>query len=286
MDIKSKIRPQFAEQFYPGDCIRQIEDFKKSFTPPDEPADIKGGIVPHAGWFFSGATAAKVFLSIQTQKAPEAFVLLGTVHVHGVRKNSIYSTGSWSTPLGEIKVNDAIAAMLLDEMPGLLDDNPQAHLYEHSIEVQTPMIKYLFPKTSIVPIAVPPGEEAVALGEGIGKVISGQGLNAVVIGSTDLTHYGDNYGFTPAGYGPEAYRWMRENDEKIIRLALGLKAREILDEAAADYNACGPGAMAAAAAASKAMGSKGGVLLEHVTSYDVYPQGEFDMAVGYAGIIF
>jgi AmmeMemoRadiSam system protein B len=65
-----------------------------------------------------------------------------------------------------------------------------------------------------------------------------------------------------------------------------LKAWEILKEAASNYNACGAGAMAAAAAASKAMGSKGGVLLEHVTSYDVYPQGEFEMAVGYAGIIF
>ncbi len=242
--------------------------------------------MPHAGWFFSGATAAKVFLSIQAQKAPDAFILLGAVHVPGVRKNSIYSSGSWSTPLGEIKVNGDIAAMLLGELPGLLADNPQAHVYEHSIEVQTPMIKYLFPKTSIVPIAVPPGEEAVALGEGIGRVIAGRGLNAVVIGSTDLTHYGDNYGFSPAGYGPKAYQWMRENDERIIRLALELRAGDILEEAEKNSNACGPGAMSATVAASKVMGSKSGVLLEHVTSYDVYPQGEFEMAVGYAGIIF
>jgi len=280
------MRPQSATQFYPGDCIGQIESFKKGFTPPDEPTDIKGGIVPHAGWFFSGATAAKVFLSIQARKAPDAFILLGAVHVPGVRKNSIYSTGSWSTPLGEIKVNDVIAGMLLDEMPSLLADYSQAHVYEHSIEVQTPMIKYLFPKASIVPIVVPPGEEAVALGEGIGRAIAVRGLNAVVIGSTDLTHYGDNYGFAPAGYGPKAYRWMRENDERIIRLALGLKATEILHEAASNNNACGPGAMSAAVAASKVMGSKRGVLLEHVTSYDVYPQGQFEMAVGYAGIIF
>lgn len=286
MDAKSDIRPQFAAQFYPGDCIRQIAAFRKGFSPPELPADIKGGIVPHAGWFFSGATAAKVFLSIQAKKSPAAFILFGAVHQPGVRKNSIYSSGSWSTPLGEIKVNSDIAAMFLGEMPGLLADNPKAHVYEHSIEVQTPMIKYLFPKTSIVPIAVPPGEDAVALGEGIGRVIAERGLNAVVIGSTDLTHYGDNYVFAPAGYGPEAYQWMRENDERIIRLALGLKAREILQEAAANSNACGPGAMAAAVAASKAMGSKGGVLLEHITSYDVYPQGEFEMAVGYAGIIF
>lgn len=280
------MRRPSATQFYPGDCIGQIESFKKGFTPPNEPTDIKGGIVPHAGWFFSGATAAKVFLSIQSKKAPDAFILLGAVHVPGVRNNSIYSSGSWSTPLGEIKVNGDIATMLLDEMPSLLSDNPQAHVYEHSIEVQTPMIKYLFPQASIVPIAVPPGKEAALLGEGIGRAIAGRGINAVVVGSSDLTHYGDSYGFAPAGNGREAYRWMRENDERIIRLALGLKAREILDEAAVNFNACGPGAMAAAAAASKAMGSKGGVLLEHITSYDVYPQGEFEMAVGYAGIIF
>lgn len=286
METKSNTRPQYATQFYPGDCVKQIEGFKKVFTPPELPADIKGGIVPHAGWFFSGATAAKVFLSIQAKKSPAAFILFGTVHMPGVRKNSIYGSGSWSTPLGEIKINGDIAAMLLGEMPGLLEDNHQAHVYEHSIEVQTPIIKYLFPKATIVPIAVPPKEDAVLLGEGIGRLIAGKGLDAVVVGSTDLTHYGDNYGFAPVGYGPEAHRWMRENDERIIKLALGLKAREILKEAAANYNACGPGAMAAAIAASKAMGSKGGVLLEHVTSYDVYPQGEFDMAVGYAGIIY
>ena len=109
---------------------------------------------------------------------------------------------------------------------------------------------------------------------------------AVVIGSTDLTHYGDNYGFTPAGYGAAAQNWMKKNDEHIVGLALTMRPDKILTEAALSHNACGPGAMAATVAAAKAMGAIEGTLLEYTTSYDVYPDGEFEMAVGYAGIVF
>jgi len=271
-------------QFYHGDCKTQIERFGRGFTPPGEPARVVAGIVPHAGWFFSGATAAKVFLTIKAKQSPGTFVLLGAVHVPGVKKNAVCPEGSWATPLGDIEVDESLASRLITEFPELVEANQRAHLFEHSIEVQTPMIKHLFPDARILPIAVPPSDEAVELGSGIGRLIKDTG--AVVMASTDLTHYGDNYGFAPAGYGSDAYSWMKENDSHIITLAEQMRPGAILTEAAVNHNACGAGAMAGAVAAAKAMGASKGVLIEHTTSYDVMPEGEFVMAVGYAGMVF
>ncbi|MBI5191715.1 MAG: AmmeMemoRadiSam system protein B [Nitrospirae bacterium] len=280
------MRQPVAAQFYAGDCKAQIETYLRDFTPPDEPRRVVAGIVPHAGWFFSGETAAKVFATIQAKEMPSTFILLGAVHSPGVWKNSVYYTGRWETPFGPLEVDSAVAARLINQLPELVTGDHRAHANEHSIEVQTPMIKYLFPDARIVPIAVPPGRDAAKLGDAIGKMIHEGWFNAVVIASTDLTHYGDNYAFSPVGNGRHAYEWMVENDKRIIELAMKLKAEEVLTEAASHRNACGAGAMAAAVAAARAMDAGRGHLVQYTTSYDVYPTGEFDMAVGYAGIVF
>ncbi len=280
------VRQPCARQFYAGDCKAQIESFRKGFKPPDSPGRVVAGIVPHAGWFFSGATAAKVFLTIQAAGRPDVFILFGAVHMPGVWRNSIYDSGSWETPFGPIDVAEDTADALILKMGDILAPDTSAHRDEHSIEVQTAMIKYIFPDARIAPIAVPPGRDAVRLGAGIGRLIKKEKMDAVVVGTSDLTHYGDSYGFSPAGYGRQGYEWMVANDRKIIDLALALKPDDILREAAAHRNACGAGAMAAAVAAAREMGAEKGRLLEHTTSYDVYPQGEFDMGVGYAAIVF
>jgi len=137
-----------------------------------------------------------------------------------------------------------------------------------------------------VPIAILPDENAHTTGRMIGEAASGMGKKIVVVGTTDLTHYGDAYGFTPYGYGEEAKKLMKESDSRIIDLALKLKSVAIRKEAQKSHNACGSGAMAATIAAAKAMGAEKGYLLEYTTSHDVMPKGDFEMAVGYAGILF
>lgn len=279
------VRVPVATPFYSGDVRAQMREFEKKFKPsPGLPDRIAGGIVPHAGWYYSGGTASKVYLSIKQKRSPKVFVLFGAVHVPGVRSFALYPNGAWQTPIGEVRVNHGLAEKLLYEMQDLIVPDPRAHAYEHSIEVQLPMIKYLFPDAEILPVAVPPMDGAVELGGRIGKIIAE--MDAVVIGSSDLTHYGADYGFTPAGYGEDAKRWMLGNDLKIIRPVLDMRADEIIPEAEANLNACGAGAIAATVSAAKSMGAREGILLEHVTSFDVRPEGEFKMAVGYAGIIF
>ena len=279
------VRAPVAVPFYSGDIRAQMEIYEREFTPSsDLPEVISGGIVPHAGWYYSGRTASRVYLSIRHRRSPRTFVLFGAVHVPGVHSFAVYPDGSWQTPLGEAEVDRSLAEMFLEEIPDLLVPDTRAHAREHSIEVQLPMIKYLFPDARIVPIAAPPLEEAVKLGGRIGRLIAG--MDVAVIGSSDLTHYGDDYGFAPAGYGEDARAWMRSNDMKIIGAALDMQAERIIPEAEADWNSCGAGAMAATVAAAKSVGAGKGVLLEYTSSFDVRPEEEFRMAVGYAGIIF
>ena len=203
-----------------------------------------------------------------------------------MKRNSVYSSGYWATPFGDVEVDTDAASLLLESSEDLLIEDSRAHIEEHSLEVQVPFIKYFFPKSKIVPIQILPDEKATLTGKKIGEIISRSKKEMVVIGSTDLTHYGDNYGFTPQGYGPDALKWLKENDARIIKLCLEMKAENIVEEAAMDKNACGSGAMAATVAAAKAMGAKKGILIEYTTSHDVFKEGDFDMGVGYAGIVF
>lgn len=278
-------RKAFARQFYPEDCGTWIEKILYGYKTPEGPERAVAGVVPHAGWLYSGAVAAKVFKYISVKSNPETFVLLGAVHTYRPRGISVYSRGSWETPLGDVKIDEDLAAKLLGLRDIDIIDDPGAHDGEHSLEVQAPFIKYLCPDAEIVPIAVPPFID-YSTGREIGEAILQTGRNIVVVGTTDLTHYGVAYGFMPYGSGEEARQRMRENDKRMIELALDMKSGEITEEAGRNYNACGSGALASTVEAAAAMGAGKGYLLEYTTSYDVMPDDEFRMAVGYAGIVF
>ncbi|MGA2192273.1 MAG: AmmeMemoRadiSam system protein B, partial [Nitrospirota bacterium] len=176
-------RQPVASGFYRGDIKAQVDEFERGFvSPPGLPGRIVAGIVPHAGWFFSGAIAAKVFLNIKSKNPPRTFIMFGAVHNPGVRENSIYAEGSWDTPIGPVKVNSTLAGKLLSGLGDVLEENPDAHMQEHSIEVQVPMIRQLFPEAMIVPIAVP-GKNALELGRRVGRLLLEEKEDAVVIGS-------------------------------------------------------------------------------------------------------
>jgi AmmeMemoRadiSam system protein B len=257
----------------------------QGFEPPIEPEHIVAGVVPHAGWQYSGIVAAKVFGSIRARRQPATFVIIGAVH-RWAGINGVYAKGAWATPLGPVLIDERLAARILEGSRGLTVEDVRCHSDEHSIEVELPMLKHLFPEARVVPIAVNPDERAVPLGREIGRVLKAEDQGAVVIGSSDLTHYGDVYGFTPAGYGSAARSWMEENDRRILGLMERMSDSEILDEVLQHRNACGAGAIAATIAAARVLGAERGVLLEHTSSYYASPKEEFRLAVGYAGVVF
>lgn len=287
--------PVVAGQFYPGTrdtCIRMIDQMKPAApAPADLPERPVAAIVPHAGWVYSGGTALAALAALKSRRVPKTGVLFGAVHSHRVRQTSIFSFGGWQTPLGLVQVDDRLAREILAQAPGLITDDPRAHEQEHSLEVQVPLIRYLMPEARIVPIAVLPDAEAPAVGRIVGQVIQNLAADAVCVGSTDLTHYGPGYGFAPAGIGPAAHKWMRDvNDRRMIDLLLRLDAEAAVAEARISANACGAGAIAATLAAARELGAKRGCLVQYTTSYDVSTEKagaeDFEMAVGYAGLVF
>jgi MEMO1 family protein len=292
--------PAVAGMFYPKSapqCLAEVRDcLNRASQPPhgEESPDgigkIIGGVVPHAGWVCSGAVAGRVFQRIADQRKPAVAVVFGAIHVplYGPRAY-LFPSGAWETPLGLVNVDDRLADRLASQT-GLLEADPHAHDREHSIEVEVPFIQHLLPDTLIVPIMVPVNENAVALGAALGRACKSYGVDAVFLASTDLTHYGPSYDFTPRGVGPEGLRWAKEtNDRRMIDLMLTMCESDVVREAVANRNACGAGAIAATIAACKAFGAGRATLLEHTTSYEVLSE-RFDEsmrdAVGYAALVF
>ncbi len=287
-------KPVVAGQFYPGQhdsCVSEIHEYLEAINLSRPlPETIVAGIVPHAGWTFSGSLAALVFSAIKRQhEKVNTFIIFGAAHSYFGASPAVSDGGFWTTPLGEIVIDEELAEAILGTDQAV--SNPKAHLCEHSIEVQVPFVQYLFPGAKIVPVVVPPTEQAVELGTCVGEIISQQeGKKIVCIGSTDLTHYGPRYGFAPMGTGENALAWAKKvNDKKFIDLTLKLKPEELLASALKDGNACGPGAAAATVAAAKKLGCKQGLLLGHTTSNEVMLRKMSTTsadAVGYAAIVF
>jgi len=286
-------QPVVAGQFYPDDreeCLEQIRECLGSHTLSEPlPKPLVAGIVPHAGWTFSGSLAAMVFAAVQKQRgAIRTFVVFGSAHGYFGAQPAIDSSDAWETPLGRVSLDESLRQTLLQGESAVAAG--AAHRREHSIEVQIPFIQHLFPEAQILPIIVPANESAILLGNAVADLPAEVRAGMVCIGSTDLTHYGPRYGFTPMGIGSDALGWASNvNDRQFIDLALSLEPQRLLANAIENGNACGPGAAAAAVMVARRLGAQKGTLLAHTSSNEVMLRQTGTLhhdSVGYAAIVF
>jgi AmmeMemoRadiSam system protein B len=279
-------KADFAGSWYPGgewECREVIDDFSKACVPcPSGVEGIKGGIVPHAGWYYSGQIAFNVMKCLKNEIDPDIIAIFGR-HLHPGSGNYIMSEGAWSTPLGDLEIAGDIADKLISEFKFTIE-TPSRYEQDNTIELQLPFIKFLFPEVKILPIGAPPVPASLRVGEAAARIVKDMGKKMLVLGSTDLTHYGYNYGLIPMGVGREAVDWVKqENDKRMIDLMLDMDAEGVISESLTNSNACCSGAVAAAISAVKGMGARKGEKLIYTTSYDISPSDSF---VGYAGIIY
>lgn len=288
-------KPRFAGSWYPRtgrECersMKQYDDELQSHLGEHEllSSGIAGGIVPHAGWFFSGKTAYAVFNRIAKRAAesgtvPDLFFVFG-MHLAPGGPNYLFMDDGFETPLGAIRLNREAAENLSMQFD-MVRETAEDSVSDNTIELQLPFIKHLFPEAEIVTVGVSPDEKAVAIGEAAFEIARELERKPCFIGSTDLTHYGPNYGFTPQGIGKQSVRWVKEqNDREIIESFLGAKPREVIQRALASHNACCSGAAAAAIASVRRGGVEQGFLVDYTTSYDRHPDSSF---VGYAGVLY
>ncbi len=279
-------KADFAGSWYPGSpekCRKEIEGYGERVGELSaKPEKTIGGIVPHAGWYYSGEIACHVLKSLRTWSSPETVVIFG-MHLGPASEHVIMAEGEWETPLGNVEIDEAFSAELMKSFD-FVKETPFLHGMDNTIEVQLPFVKYFFPDSRILAVGVAPRSEALEIGEKVASYVMKRGVEVVVIGSTDLTHYGPNYGFAPKGVGDQAVRWVREsNDRRMTDLMVQMDASAMLEEARANQNACCVGGVAAAVAAVKKLGGRSGELLTYRTSYDVEPHTSF---VGYAGVLY
>jgi AmmeMemoRadiSam system protein B len=275
----------FAGSWYPSrasECEREITGFLtegKRLNPPDR--SLVGGIVPHAGWYFSGSIACNVINCLKGQDTADVVAIFG-MHLHAGSPCYIMPEGAWETPFGAIAVEETLASELAGKFPFTIE-TPTRFTQDNTVELQLPFIKYFFKNAKIVAMGVPPHNDSLEIGRAVVEISKRLGLRVKVIGSTDLTHYGTNYGFTGKGTGKKAVDWVRnENDRRFIDAMLTLEPEKVIAEARASQNACCAGAAATAIEAAKHLGADRADELAYATSFDKSPGDSF---VGYAGIV-
>ena len=280
MDLRSRGLPT---GWYPDSaqaCRREIEGFKQyinSFNLNLE--QVRGGLMPHAGWFFSGRLAALVLDLAARSGQPDVVAVFGGHLGHG--RGIIYADRAWETPLGNLEMDRELSEALV-KASSIKPEGTSTH--DNTVEIQLPLVKYYFPDSLLLAARVPQTDAAMDIGRLTAELAMSQGKTLFAFGSTDLTHYGPNYGFSPQGLGSEAVDWVREvNDKGFIELALEMNEPGMLEHANRNSSACSAGGAAAAVAALKTVGALHGNMVDYYTSYDIMPGSSF---VGYAGIVY
>jgi AmmeMemoRadiSam system protein B len=182
--------PVVAGSFYPGSAdllASTVDELLASATvrgPAIEPGALRGLIVPHAGYVYSGPVAASGYALLRPSATPAVVVILGPSHFESLTGMAVAPHDAWRTPLGEVPLDRALRRAIVDA-GATSDDLP--HRAEHSIEVQLPFLQRCLPGVPILPVAVGRGSPH-AKAELLDQVLP---LDALLVVSTDLSHYHD-----------------------------------------------------------------------------------------------
>jgi len=279
------LRPSFLKgQWYPGteaDCREAIEAHAATAKPTQGP--YRGLIGPHAGWTYSGDAAGRAYAWLRAAEPdPDLVVVFGS-HRGPNGPSTVFCDEGWDTPLGALRTAVTLATQVRIDL-GLREEPVVPSHPDNAVELHLPFVRYFFPRAELLMCGVAASDEAIAIGKRVGELVLDAKRRAVFVGSTDLTHYGPNYGFEPAGQGEKAVRWVREkNDRELIDLVLAQDSAAVVRHGTEKQSACCPGAVAASLAAIAAYGGRATPqLIDHTLSYDVRPDASF---VGYAGIL-
>ena len=268
------VRPAaVAGTWYPGQrsvLEREVDRYLDGATDPPA-GEILAIIAPHAGLMYSGPVAAHAYRALRGRSFDVA-VLVGPSHHFGFDGVAVVDRGAFETPLGLVQVDERAAAALA-AASGLVHVRPDAHASEHSLEMQLPFLKRVQPDLPIVPalMGYQTHETVVAFAEALASSLAGR--RALLVASTDLSHYLD------------AARATR-HDGRVTELVEAFDPDGLLDEFErypehdrGRLVACGGGPAISVLFAARALGATGARALRYATSGDV--SGDYSAVVGY-----
>jgi AmmeMemoRadiSam system protein B len=267
-------KPCLPAGWYPQTAQGVSRFFEDALREQTGEANAPAAAAPHAGWYYSGAIAARAALSLE--RDAETIAVIGG-HLPGGFSPLIAEEDAVKTPLGEMPLDRELGfavSQALDCKPDRYADN--------TVEVLSPMAHYLFPGAQLLWLRFPADRSAFEAGRELARIAAALGRKLVVLGSTDLTHYGESYGFTPRGEGGQALAWVREqNDTRFIKAVSSGDPEAILRRAEEDRSACSAGAVLGALGFALERGAANAELLAYGTSADKSPEETPASFVGY-----
>ena len=256
-------------QFYPGQN-QELKDLIEGFRPKGSlKISAKGIILPHAGFIYSGRVAVTTVSKVLPKKK---LIILGPNHTGKGAQFSLWKKGAWKIADKEINIDTNIAAAILNSGKSISADTT-AHIEEHSIEVELPILNHFFGDFKFVPIACQKASLAAyqEAAEQIFKALKNLREDFLLVASTDLTHY-----------EPEATA--RRKDRLAIEAIINLDEQELLKRVKEEnITLCGEAPLAILISCLKKLGAKKAQVALYQTSGEV--SGDKSSVVGYAGII-
>jgi hypothetical protein len=263
-------------RFYPGsrgeltDAVTALVDAARGAGATSAPA--RAAIAPHAGYVYSGATAAHVFTRIAL---PSVIVILAPNHTgvcHAPGGASLWEAGAFRTPLGDMPVDAAFAAALLAASPLVAVDH-DAHRGEHAVEVEVPFLQVLRADARIVPLVLAwdDWEPARALGEALARLVRAAPEPVLLLASSDLNHY-------------EAARVSEQKDARALEAVAALDGAELLARCRRErISMCGRAPAATVLAAARALGATRADVVDY--RHSGWVSGDDSQVVGYGGVV-
>jgi len=263
------------EGWYPSDEItlrKTIEGYPKS---TDKKAAL-GVISPHAGYYFSGKCANKVFSSVEI---PKSVLVLSVSHRGHFDYLPLFPAGSWNTPLGDIEIDEKLNAELLQL--DFVREDESAHDSEHSGEMQLPFLKYYRNdvKMSIINVGLSPlyhadstdFETIKRFGEKLGNVLKEYDEKVLIVASSDMSH-------------EDSDKETRRLDKLVLDILPEYNPKKLYDVLSKNrISMCGGIPALIMLVAGKILGGRNAQIVEYYTSSDITGE-KFGRSVGYCGL--
>jgi len=271
--------PAVSGRFYPGGraelarAVRELLDAVE--LAPNSPyplSQARAAVAPHAGYVYSGLTAAHVFRRLTL---PRLVVILAPNHTGVCRAPggaSLWEAGAFRTPLGDVPVDDALAAALEAASP-LVGVDHDAHRGEHAVEVELPFLQTLRSDVRIVPLVLAWDDwpQALALGEAVAGLVARWAEPVLLLASSDLNHY------EPAAVS-------ETKDARALEAVRALDGEELLARCRREHiSMCGRAPTATVLAAARALGATRAEVVD--SRHSGWVSGDNDAVVGYGGVV-
>jgi AmmeMemoRadiSam system protein B len=260
-------QPAVAGLFYPSDSTKLRSDIQSMLSAAESKpfaGKIFGIVSPHAGYIYSGATAAYGF-NLLKDKGYRKAIIISPSHREYFAGASVYNGDAYETPLGRVKIEKQLAQKIVEGSRSIFF-GMEGHRQEHAVEVQIPFLQMVLDDFEIVPIVM--GDQGkVFVDELVDKIAKAVDEETFIVASSDLSHFHSKKN----AYELDSIVAKHIKDFNYEKLQNDLDGRRC--------EACGGGPIVVLMKAAALLNKKKSVLLNRSDSGDV--SGDNSEVVGY-----